>query len=122
MSEAYVAEMNRRVEIFIHQGFERADEVLEAAGISVNTIQSKCSSSDDEQMLIQLIQRKGPAGFDRLDQVMKAFQISQLPDCVKEKINRMSEQNAKFDRVVNGDFVVLRLATVRTLGATCFCV
>ena len=58
MSDEYVQEMERRVQLFFDQGFRRAQDCLDGAGICVRTIQAKCGNQADEQMLVQLIQQK----------------------------------------------------------------
>ena len=62
------AEMVRRVELFIDQGFERAEDCLKAAKIQVQSIRSTCGNPSDEAMLIKMIKAK-EGGFERLDQV-----------------------------------------------------
>ena len=43
--------MERRVMLFMGQGFERAEDVLQAAGVTVNTIQAKCGHTGDGESL-----------------------------------------------------------------------
>ena len=63
------AEMVRRVELFIDQGFERAEDCLKAAKIQVQSIRSTCGNPSDEAMLITMIKSK-EGGFERLDKVV----------------------------------------------------
>ena len=44
-------QMERRVMLFMGQGFERAEDVLQAAGVTVNTIQAKCGNTGDGESL-----------------------------------------------------------------------
>ena len=65
MSEEYAKSMERRVQLFIDQGFESARECLEAAGISVRTIATECGRPEDEIMLIEHMRRKARVGLIR---------------------------------------------------------
>ena len=42
--------MERRVLLFMDQGFERAEDVLQAAGVTVNTIQANCGHKGDGEL------------------------------------------------------------------------
>ena len=91
MSEEYIDEMERRVRLFIQKGFKRVDDVLEAAGVSVHTIQAKCGYAGDEEMLIEIIKKK-EGGFTRLDTVVQEFRKKELPE---EIINMLEEMRIK---------------------------
>ena len=52
MSEAYVKESIRRVELFLGQGCDD-QESLRAAGVEVETIKAKCGHPNDELEIIQ---------------------------------------------------------------------
>ena len=117
MSEEYVSEMNRRVDLFIEQGFTRADQVLKAAGVAVHTIRAKCGNSKDEQMLVNIIQHK-EGGFERLDQVIEAFRMSELPASVKETLEKMKLRNEVCDKHLVGlidEDAGVRLSTLQKL-------
>jgi len=58
MSEEYIEEMVRRMELFLKEGFDRVEDCLGGAGVTVNTLASKCGNTSDESMLIKLIQKK----------------------------------------------------------------
>ena len=56
MSSAYVEAIMRRLTIFMKPELQMGlDECLSAAGVCVNSIQAKCSTPDDEQMLVNQI-------------------------------------------------------------------
>ena len=77
MSTEYIAEMVRRVELFLDEGASLS-EWLAAAGITVSTIQGKCGSASDEKTLVKAIRSK-EGGFRRLDNVIQYFRTKMLP-------------------------------------------
>ena len=98
MSDEYIHEMVRRVKLFFGKGFSREEEVLEAAGVVVHTIQAKCGNPADEAMLIESIKAKD-GGFTRLDKVVQDFRLKELPDEIICLLQQMREKNVKEDKV-----------------------
>jgi len=84
MSEQYVSEQVRRVDMFLEEQFDY-EACLEAAGISVNTIRAKCGNHNDEKFIVERIRAK-QGGFDRLNAVVADFRLTVLPDEVKSKL------------------------------------
>ena len=124
MSEEYVSEMNRRVDLFIKQGFTRADQVLKAAGVAVHTIRAKCGNSKDEQILVNITQHK-EGGFERLDQVIEDFRMDGLPVSVKETLKGMKTKNGMYDKHLVGlkhEDANIRYSTLQALTSEeCAC-
>ena len=117
MSEDYVSEMNRRVDLFIKQGFTRADQVLKVAGVAVDTIRGKCGNSKDEQMLVSTAQHK-EGGFEQLDKVMADFRMKHLPASVEETLKKMKLINEVCDKHLDGlkhEDAGVRLSTLQKL-------
>ncbi|CAE8609714.1 unnamed protein product [Polarella glacialis] len=83
MSEQYVEEVTRRLQLFIDEGCDE-DSCLRAAGINVNTCKAKCGWPADEMMLIRIVQEKG--GFNRLDAVVAGFRKAMLPYDVAQQL------------------------------------
>ena len=102
MSEEYVAEMSRRVELFIRKGLKKYTQVVKAAQITVHTISAKCGWAEDEERLVQIIIGK-KGGFERLDEVVVEFRIRELPEEVKVILDEMKECNE-----VDNEFEMLR--------------
>ena len=72
MSKSYTTGMLDRVKLFMDQGFLRAEDCLEAAGVTVHTIQARCGYASDEAMLVEQIRQK-QGKFERLDKVVQAL-------------------------------------------------
>lgn len=83
MSDDYITETVRRIELFSEFHFD-AQSCLQAAGVRVDTVRSRCGNPDDERMLIGIV--TGAGGFRRLDAQIEAFRLAVLPKEVKDRL------------------------------------
>eukprot|EP00747_Dinoflagellata_sp_TGD_P221256 gnl/TRDRNA2_/TRDRNA2_93111_c0_seq1.p1 gnl/TRDRNA2_/TRDRNA2_93111_c0~~gnl/TRDRNA2_/TRDRNA2_93111_c0_seq1.p1 ORF type:complete len:560 (-),score=126.87 gnl/TRDRNA2_/TRDRNA2_93111_c0_seq1:185-1864(-) len=116
MSNQYIADLVRRADLFLEMGV-KFEEWQDAAGINVSTIKAKCSSFDDERMLVGQIMMQDGA-FARLDTVIRRFRGDWLPREVWLTAARKGSINLKVAPVpIQADYETVLAAVQQEPGA-----
>eukprot|EP00931_Biecheleriopsis_adriatica_P088018 TRINITY_DN62418_c0_g1_i1.p1 TRINITY_DN62418_c0_g1~~TRINITY_DN62418_c0_g1_i1.p1 ORF type:complete len:941 (-),score=145.14 TRINITY_DN62418_c0_g1_i1:60-2882(-) len=88
MSQKYIDQVTRRVELFVEMGCDEFS-CMNAAGIRLNTCTAKCGHPRDERMLIDIVQQQ-EGGFERLDSVVEGFRRAVLPSAVVAQLRAVA--------------------------------